>query len=160
VAPTIQYNVVSSSYNARPRQETRISTFYCSPIGRYLEPASLQGYKMKLGNQLWAKPHPLGGMWLAECIRHKNSRTVTHVDTQQDSEVLRFLSGGYIIHIVTTAVGLRLIHTWYAMPMPRPCRAALIHTCHAAPLPFSDSAVSFVKVRVVAGNIRTASPTV
>jgi hypothetical protein len=41
-----------------------------------------------------------------------------------------------------------------------PCRAALIHTCHAAPLPFSDSAVSFVKVRVVAGNIRTASPTV
>jgi hypothetical protein len=36
----------------------------------------------------------------------------------------------------------------------------LIHTCHAAPLPFSDSAVSFVKVRVVAGNIRTASPTV
>jgi hypothetical protein len=36
----------------------------------------------------------------------------------------------------------------------------LIHTCHAAPLPSSDSAVSFVKVRVVAGNIRTASPTV
>jgi hypothetical protein len=51
--------------------------------------------------------------------------------------------------------------------MPRPCcssampsRAALIHTCHAAPLPFSDSAVSFVKVPVVAGNIRTASPRV
>ena len=40
-----------------------------------------------------------------------------------------------------------------------PCRA-LIHTCHAVPLPCSDSAVSFVKVRVVAGNIRTASPTV
>jgi hypothetical protein len=39
------------------------------------------------------------------------------------------------------------------------CRAALIHICHAVPLPFSDSAVSFVKVRVVAGNIRTASPT-
>jgi hypothetical protein len=36
----------------------------------------------------------------------------------------------------------------------------LIHTCHAAPLPCSDSAVSFVKVRVVARNIRTASPTV
>jgi hypothetical protein len=36
----------------------------------------------------------------------------------------------------------------------------LIHTCHAAPLPCSDSAVSFVKVRVVAGNIRTASPVV
>jgi hypothetical protein len=44
--------------------------------------------------------------------------------------------------------------------MPCPCRspAALIHTCHAAPLPFSDSAVSFVKVRVVDANIRTASP--
>ena len=52
--------------------------------------------------------------------------------------------------------------------MPRPCRfrafplscRALIHTCHAAPLPCSDSFVSLVKVRVVAGNIRTASPTV
>jgi hypothetical protein len=41
---------------------------------------------------------------------------------------------------------------------PLPCRAVpLIHTCHAAPLPCSDSAVSFVKVHVVAGNIRTAS---
>jgi hypothetical protein len=40
-----------------------------------------------------------------------------------------------------------------------PCRspAALIHTCHAAPLSFSDSAVSFVKVRVVYGNVQTAS---
>jgi hypothetical protein len=37
--------------------------------------------------------------------------------------------------------------------------SAFIHTRHAAPLPFSDSAMSFVKVRVVAGNIRTASPT-
>jgi hypothetical protein len=44
--------------------------------------------------------------------------------------------------------------------VPLPCRAALIHTCHAAPPPVSDSAVSFVEVRVVAGNIRTASPTV
>jgi hypothetical protein len=43
--------------------------------------------------------------------------------------------------------------------MPFPCHAVpLIHTCHAAPLPCSDSAVSFVKVRVVAGNIRTAIP--
>jgi hypothetical protein len=40
-----------------------------------------------------------------------------------------------------------------------PCRA-LIHTCDAAPLPCSESSVSFVKVRVVAGNIRTASSTV
>jgi hypothetical protein len=47
-----------------------------------------------------------------------------------------------------------------AHAVPLPCRAALIHTCHSVSLPFSDSAVSFVKVRVVAGNIRTASPTV
>jgi len=43
------------------------------------------------------------------------------------------------------------------------CRAhamPLIHTCPAALLPCSDSVVSFVKVRVVAGNIQTASPTV
>ena len=43
--------------------------------------------------------------------------------------------------------------------VPLPCHA-LIHTRHAAPLPCSESAVSFMKVRVVAGNIRTASPTV
>ena len=46
-----------------------------------------------------------------------------------------------------------------AHAVPLPCRA-LIHTCHAARLPCSDSFVSFVKVHVVAGNIRTASPTV
>jgi hypothetical protein len=40
-----------------------------------------------------------------------------------------------------------------------PCRS-LIHTRYATPLPCSDSAVSFVKVRMVAGNIRTASPAV
>jgi hypothetical protein len=44
--------------------------------------------------------------------------------------------------------------------MPCPCHTVpLIHTCHAAPLPCSDSALSFVKVLVVAGNIRTAGPT-
>jgi hypothetical protein len=49
----------------------------------------------------------------------------------------------------------------HATPTPFPCHAVpLIHTCHAVPLPCSDSAVSFVKVRVVDGNIRTASPTV
>jgi hypothetical protein len=53
-----------------------------------------------------------------------------------------------------------LIYTCDTAPMPCPSRAVLIHTCLVAPLPFSDSAVSFVKVRVVAGNIRTASPTV
>jgi hypothetical protein len=46
-----------------------------------------------------------------------------------------------------------------AHAVPLPCHAALIHTCHAAPLPFSDNAVSFVEVCVVAGNVRTASPT-
>ena len=40
------------------------------------------------------------------------------------------------------------------------CRAALIHICYDVPLPCSDSVVSFVKVRVVAGNTRTASTTV
>jgi hypothetical protein len=51
------------------------------------------------------------------------------------------------------------IKGYFTHTMPFPCRspAALIHICHAATLPFSDSAVSFVKVRVVAGNIRTAS---
>ena len=43
------------------------------------------------------------------------------------------------------------------MPFPRHV-VPLIHTCHAAPLPCSDSAVSFAKFRMVAGNIRTASP--
>jgi len=48
----------------------------------------------------------------------------------------------------------------HGIPMPFPRHAVpLIHTCHAAPLPCSDNAVSFVKVRVVAGNIGTASPT-
>jgi hypothetical protein len=44
--------------------------------------------------------------------------------------------------------------------MPFPCRysAALIYTYHAALLPFSDSAMSFVKLRVVNGNIRNACP--
>jgi len=46
-----------------------------------------------------------------------------------------------------------------AHAVPLPCHA-LIHTCHAAPLPCSGSAVSLVKVRMVARNIRTASPTV
>jgi hypothetical protein len=41
--------------------------------------------------------------------------------------------------------------------MPFPCRSPAAHTLHAATLPFPDSAVSFVKVRVVDGNIRTAS---
>jgi hypothetical protein len=55
---------------------------------------------------------------------------------------------------------LRLIHT-HVVPMPFPRHAELlIHTCHAAPLPCSNSAVSFVKVCMVARNIRTASPSV
>ena len=42
------------------------------------------------------------------------------------------------------------------MPFPRHA-VPLIHTCHAAPLPCSDSAMSFVKPRMEAANIRTAS---
>jgi hypothetical protein len=49
--------------------------------------------------------------------------------------------------------------TRHAALTPFPCHSVLIHTCHAAPLPFSDSAVSFVKVHMVAGNIWKASPT-
>jgi type 1 glutamine amidotransferase len=49
---------------------------------------------------------------------------------------------------------------WARHGRGRLCESALIHTCHAAPLPCSDSAISFVKDWVVAGNIRTASPTV
>jgi hypothetical protein len=45
-----------------------------------------------------------------------------------------------------------------AHAVPLPC-CALIHTCHGASLPCSNSAVS-VKVRMVVGNIRTASPSV
>jgi hypothetical protein len=51
--------------------------------------------------------------------------------------------------------------------MPCPCRSSAMQCCvnshmpcHATPLPFTDSAVYFVKARVLAGNIRTASPTV
>jgi hypothetical protein len=48
-----------------------------------------------------------------------------------------------------------------AHAVPLPCHAVNSHMpCHAMPLPCSDSAVSFVKVHVVAGNIRTGSPTV
>ena len=47
-----------------------------------------------------------------------------------------------------------------ARAMSQPCNVTPFHTCRGAPLPCSDSAVSFVKVRVVDGNIRTASPTV
>ena len=54
--------------------------------------------------------------------------------------------------LVGGSVLLKPIHTQHAVP--------LIHTCNAAPLPCSDSVMSFVKFRVVPGNIRTASPTV
>jgi hypothetical protein len=34
------------------------------------------------------------------------------------------------------------------------CRAHAVHLpCHAAPLPFSESTVSFVKIRVAVGDI-------
>ena len=69
----------------------------------------------------------------------------------------------YIIYIHWSPVKAdsHIAYSAHAVSMPFPCHAELlIHTCHAAPLPCSDSAVSFVKVRKVAGNIRTASPTV
>ena len=56
----------------------------------------------------------------------------------------------------------RLYKGRFTHSMPCPCRAHVVpmpFPCHAPPLTSSDSAVSFVKVRVVAGNIRTA-PTV
>jgi hypothetical protein len=43
------------------------------------------------------------------------------------------------------------------MPFPWHSPAMLIHTCHAMAQPFCDSAMSFVKVHVVDGNIQTAS---
>jgi hypothetical protein len=53
------------------------------------------------------------------------------------------------------------IKSRFTHSMPCPCRVHVVPLpCRAAPLPCSDSAVSFVKVRVVAGNTRTDSPTV
>ena len=50
---------------------------------------------------------------------------------------------------------------YHVHAVPLPCHdMPLIHTRHATPLPRSDSATSSVKVRVVAVNIPTASPTV
>ena len=49
--------------------------------------------------------------------------------------------------------------TCRAHAVPLPCRL-LVHTCHAVPLPCSDSVVSFLKVRMVGGNIRAASSAV
>ena len=46
-----------------------------------------------------------------------------------------------------------------AHAIPLPCRV-LIHTYYGVPLPCSDNAVSFKKLRMVAGNIQTASRTV
>jgi len=69
--------------------------------------------------------------------------------------------------IVTGEKSNRTVHAYFVQhhkggfthSMPCLCRAravllpchALIHTCHVAPLPCSNSAVSFVKVRMVAG---------
>jgi len=85
---------------------------------------------------------------------------VASVESDISSVTLRHVT---LIITVLAAGLLKPIQTCraHAIPTPFPCHAVpLIHTRHAAPLPSSDSAVSFVKVRVVAGNIRTASPTV
>jgi hypothetical protein len=50
-----------------------------------------------------------------------------------------------IFHVVTLSFKANSHMPCRAHAVPLPCRAALIHTGHAAPLPFSDSAVSFVK---------------
>jgi hypothetical protein len=64
-----------------------------------------------------------------------------------------------ILNLKTVKADSHIACRAHAVPMPFPCHPVpLIYTCPAAPLPCSDSAVSFVKVRVVAGNIRTASP--
>jgi hypothetical protein len=52
--------------------------------------------------------------------------------------------------VTCTVHNIPVVLVWYT----------IIHTCHATPLPFSNSAMSFVKVRVVDGNIWTAGPTV
>jgi hypothetical protein len=59
-----------------------------------------------------------------------------------------------IFHVSRIRVKANLHTACRAHAVPLPCHA-LIHICHAVPLPCSDSAVSFVKVRVVAGNIQT-----
>jgi hypothetical protein len=59
----------------------------------------------------------------------------------------------YGVPMLAACEELRLIHTCRAVSLP--CRVALIHTCRAVSLPSSDSAVSFVKLRVVAGRNRT-----
>ena len=81
-------------------------------------------------------------------------------------------------NIITNCCISYMLNTFHVQPlhsegrftrsMPCPCRAhavplprcSLIYTCHAALLPCSNSAVIFTKVRVVAGNIQTDSPTV
>jgi len=48
----------------------------------------------------------------------------------------------------------------HAPAVPWPCHATLIHTSCTVSLPCFDCAMSFMKVYMVAGKIRTASPTV
>jgi len=84
--------------------------------------------------------------WLSPC--NKTCRVSLFVGRQPCD---LFSSGGPGMSLGMAAKAYLHIAT---VPMPRPCRS------HAVPLPCCDSALSFVKVRVVAGNIRTTSPTV
>jgi hypothetical protein len=52
------------------------------------------------------------------------------------------------------------VQSWRVRSRPVKANSHMPSRTYAAPMSFADSAVSFVKVRVVAGNIRTASPTV
>jgi hypothetical protein len=76
---------------------------------------------------------------------------------QQRFRLLQHLNGDSVAVTVqwTVKADSHIACRAHAMSMLFPCHAVpLIHTCHAAPLPCSDSAVSLVKVRLVAGNIQ------
>jgi hypothetical protein len=72
--------------------------------------------------------------WKIFVVQRKRGHDCFTINNTRKPEQLRLYKGGFT----------------HSMPCP----------CHAAPLLCSDSAVSFVKVRVVGENIRTASPTV
>ena len=107
------------------------------------------------------------------CNILKNARACT-VQQSRFSFCLGFRSRDRAFRLAVTSFPAVTLYNWrhskgrFTHSMPCPCRSpafplacrALIHTCHAESLPCSDSAVSFVEVGMVAGNIRTASPTV
>ena len=77
-----------------------------------------------------------------------------HVLLLTDRDIVKTAAGKAVL-LLWTYIQLRPIHIRHAGPMP-----FINSHMPAAPLPCSDSVVSFVKVRMVAGNIRIASPAV